>query len=120
MKFEGINHETENCEDMGDNVLFLMGPNLEGEPAGLQNYEINPGTTAGGGIAERDASGNIIKDVLYSETVLYGRGGVEYSIAASGNWLVKKEGQVSARVVVEKLEDPVYPMMKVFHPLHRI
>jgi hypothetical protein len=112
IKFEGINHETEDCEDMGDNVLFLMGPNLEGEPAGLQNYEINPGTTAGGGIAERDASGNIIKDVLYSETVLYGRGGVEYSIAASGNWLVKKEGQVSARVAVEKLEDPVYPMMK--------
>jgi len=112
IKFEGINHDAENCDDMGDKATFMMGPNLPDEPASLQKFEIYPGNTAGGGIAERDASGNIVKDVLYSESVLYGRGGVEYKIVVSGSWLIKKQGEVSARVVVEKLEDPVYPMMK--------
>ena len=97
---------------MGDKVTFVMGPNLPDEPASLQKFEIYPGNTAGGGIAERDASGNIVKDVIYSESVVYERGGVEYNIVVSGSWLTKKEGEVSARVVVEKLEDPVYPMMK--------
>jgi hypothetical protein len=112
IKFEGINHDAENSDDMGDNVAFTMGPNLEDTPGSLGKFEVLPGTTAAGGIAERDASGNIVKDVVYSEMVVYGRGGVEYTIVASGSWLVKKEGEVSARVVVEKLEDPVYPMMK--------
>ena len=112
IKFEGINHDAENCYDMGDSASFTMGPNLKELPSGLQNYEAHPGDTAAGGIAERDASGKITKDVIYSETVVYGRGGVEYTIGASGSWLVKKEGEVSARVVVEKLENPVYPMMK--------
>jgi hypothetical protein len=112
LKFEGINHDAEDCDDMGDGVSFMVGPVIEGAPPSLKNFEAGPGGTSAGGIAERDASGNIIKDVVYSETVLYGRGGVEYNIVASGSWLVKKEGEVSVRVVVEKLEDPVYPMMK--------
>jgi hypothetical protein len=112
IKFEGVNHDAENCDTMGDKVSFMMGPNIEGVPAGLKKFEVNPGGTNAGGIAERDASGNIIKDVVYSESVVYGRGGVEYTIVASGTWLIQKEGEVSARVVVEKLEDPVYPMMK--------
>jgi hypothetical protein len=112
VKFEGVNHDGEDCDDMGDAVTFTMGPNLDDLPASLQKFEIAPGSTASGGIPERDASGNIVKDVLYSESVLYGRGGVEYTITASGSWLVKKQGTVSASVVVEKLEDPVYPMMK--------
>lgn len=111
IKFEGINHDAENCDDMGDRVSFMMGPNIEGVPAGLTKFEVNPGGTNAGGIAERDASGNIIKDVVYSESVVYERGGVEYNIITTGSWLIKKEGTVSARVVVEKLEDPVYPMM---------
>ena len=112
IKFEGINHDAENADEMGDDVSFIMGPNLKNIPKGLGKFEILPGSTAAGGVAERDASGNIIKDVVYSEMVVYGRGGVEYKIVASGRWLVKKQGEVSARVVVEKLEDPVYPMMK--------
>ena len=112
IKFEGINNDAENCDEMGDMVTFSMGPNLEELPPGLRKYEALPGGTAAGGIAERDESGKIIKDVVHSETVVYGRGGVEYTISASGSWLVKKEGEVSARVVVEKLENPVYPMMK--------
>src|SRR4030042_665184 len=63
IKFEGINHDAENCEEMGDKVTFVMGPNLPDEPASLQKFEIYPGNTAGGGVAERDASGNIVKDV---------------------------------------------------------
>jgi hypothetical protein len=112
IKFEGVNHDAENADEMGDNVAFTMGPILENLPGSLGKFEVLPGTTAAGGIAERDASGNIIKDVVNSEMVVYGRGGVEYKIVASGAWLVKKEGEVSARVVVEKLEDPVYPMMR--------
>lgn len=111
IKFEGINHDAENCDDMGDRVSFFMGPNIEGVPAGLTKFEVNPGGTNAGGIAERDASGNIIKDVVYSESVVYGREGVEYNIVTTGSWLIKKEGTVSARVVIEKLEDPLYPMM---------
>ncbi len=112
IKFEGINHDAEYSDEMGDAVTFTMGPNLDDIPGSLQKFETAPGSTAAGGIAERDASGNIIKDVLYSESVVYGRGGVEYTLSATGSWLVKKQGEVSARVVVEKLEDPVYPMMK--------
>ncbi|MBN1860214.1 MAG: hypothetical protein JW840_02000 [Candidatus Thermoplasmatota archaeon] len=111
LKFEGINHEEENCDDMGDRVAFLIGPTSENIPSGLHKFEANPGSTAAG-YAVRDASGNILQDVLYSETVLYGRGGVEYNIVATGSWLVKKQGQVSVRIVLEKLEDPLYPMMK--------
>ena len=112
VKFEGINHNVENCDTMGDKATFMMGPNLPDEPASLQKFEIYPGNTAGGGIPDRDASGNIVKDVLYSESVLYGRDGVEYNIVVSGSWLTIKQGEVSVRVVVEQLEDPVYPMMK--------
>ncbi len=112
VKFEGINHNVENCDSMGDKATFMMGPNLPDVPASLQKFEIYPGNTAGGGIAERDESGNIVKDKIYSESVLYGRGGVEYKIVVSGSWMLLKQGEVSARVVVEQLENPIYPMMK--------
>lgn len=112
IKFEGINHDAEYSDEMGDAASFTMGPNLEDISSSLQKFEAHPGTTSAGGIAERDASGKIIKDIVHSETVVYDRGEVEYNIVASGNWLVKKQGKVSAHVVVEKLENPVYPMMK--------
>jgi hypothetical protein len=111
IKFTGVNHDSEDCESMGDRASFMMGPNIEGVPAGLQKFEVNPGGTNAGGIPIRDASGNIIKDMVYSESVVYGRGGVEYIISATGSWLVKKQGDVSAHVVVEKLDSPLYPMM---------
>lgn len=112
IKFEGINHDIENAEETGDSAAFNMGPNLEDLPAGLQKFEILTGNTNAGGIAVRDSKGNVIKDVLYSESVVYDRGGVEYIISGSGSWLTKKEGKISAHVTVEKLENPVYPMMK--------
>jgi hypothetical protein len=112
IKFEGINYDAENAEETGDSAAFSMGPNLEDLPSGLQKFEILTGNTAAGGIPERDSEGNVIKDVLYSESVVYDRGGVEYKISGSGSWLTKKEGKISAHVTVEKLENPVYPMMK--------
>ncbi|DAC72643.1 MAG TPA: hypothetical protein DSN98_04280, partial [Thermoplasmata archaeon] len=112
IRFWGYNNDAENCDTMGDKASFSIGPKLEDAPSSLQKFEAYPGTTASGGIAERDASGNIVKDFVYSESVVYARGGVDYNIVATGNWLVNKEGSVSARVVVEKLEDPMYPMMK--------
>lgn len=112
IKFEGINHDIENVEELGDSASFTLGPNIEDLPKSLQKFELLTGNTAAGGIPIRDSSGKIVKDVLYSESVVYDRGGVEYVISGSGFWLTKKEGKISAHVTIEKLENPVYPMMK--------
>jgi len=112
IKFEGINLDSEDVDELGDAVSFQAGPNLPDLPADLQNYELFVGSTAAGGNPIRDDSGRITTDRLYMESVVYDRGGVEYIIKTYGNWLVKSEGEVSAKVVVEKLEDPVYPMMQ--------
>jgi len=112
VKFEGINLDSEDVDELGDSVSFSIGPNLPNLPASLQEYELFVGSTDGGGIPKRDESGRIITDKVYSESVLYDRGGVEYKIKAYGDWLVKKEGEISGKIVIEKLEDPVYPLMK--------
>ncbi|UCD14076.1 MAG: hypothetical protein JSW60_01285 [Thermoplasmatales archaeon] len=112
VKFEGINLDSDDVEELGDSVSFQAGPNLPDLPAGLQEYELFVGGTAAGGVPLRDESGKLTTDRLCAETVLYDRGGVEYNIKAHGEWLAKKEGEISAKVVIEKLEDPVYPMMK--------
>jgi hypothetical protein len=112
IKFEGINLDSEDVDELGDAVSFSIGPNLPELPAGLQEYEVFVGGTAAGGIPIRDESGRIITDKVYSETVVYDRGGVEYKIKAYGDWLVKSDGEISAKVIIEKLEDPVYPMME--------
>lgn len=112
VKFEGINLDIDEVDVFGDAASFKCGVNLEDAPQGLKDWEVAAGGTGWGGIAERDASGKIISDKVYLETVLYDRGGAEYTIGATGGWVVKKQGRVSAHVVVEKLENPVYPMMK--------
>ncbi len=112
IKFEGINLDCENVDELGDSVTFTVGANLPDIPSPLQTNEGFSGSTATGGIAERDANGNLITDMIYGETVLYGRGGVEYTVRCKGQWLTLKQGRVTANVVVEKLENPVYPMMK--------
>lgn len=112
IKFEGINLDSDDVNELGDSVNFQAGPNLPDLPASLQEYELFVGSTAAGGIPVRDDNGRITEDKLYMESVVYDRGGVEYIIKAYGNWLAKKNGKVAAKVIVEKLEDPVYPMMK--------
>jgi hypothetical protein len=114
VKFEGVNHNDDDAESLGDSVNFLIGvdnPDLE---EGLQQYEMLAGgrSATSAGIPIRDANGEITKDRLYTETVLYGRGGEKYTITAVGTWLVDKTGEVSAKVVIEDLENPNYALMK--------
>ncbi len=112
VKFEGINLDAEDVELLGDSVSFQAGPNLPDIPKGLQNFELFVGTTAAGGIPERDQNGKITSDRVFFETVVYDRGGVEYVIKGLGTWLAKKEGRIKATVTIEKLENPCYPLMK--------
>jgi len=112
VKFEGINHEVEHIDDMGDNVAFYLGANIDSLPDDLEMYELFAGTTSGGGIPVRDDQGNIIEDKVTAEAVVYDRGGVEYSIRAKAQWLTITEGDISAKVTVQKLSNPLYPLMK--------
>ena len=112
VKFEGINLDSEDVDELGDMVSFQVGANLPDIPKPLQSYEIFKGSTSRAGVPIRDAAGNVITDRAYVEVVLYDRGGVEYDIKAGGIWLVKEKGDVLANVVIEKLEHPIYPMMK--------
>ncbi len=113
VQFEGFNHNIDNVDSMGDAATFDIGANLEDIPAALQSFEVLAGgSTSASGIPVRDQSGQIIKDKVEAETVLYDRGGVTYTVRASGNWLVDKEGEVSGRVTVKKLDSPKYEYMK--------
>jgi len=82
-------------------VSFTIGADLEDIHPVLQKEEITDGGPA---IPKRDEKGNILEYNFYRESVVYGRGGVTYDIYGSTD--------VSAHVTIEKLEDPVYPMMK--------
>ncbi len=112
VKFTGENLDCEDVDEFGDSVSFNIGIDDENEHPGRQNYEIYTGSTRTGGVAIRDSNGKVIRDIVYTENVLYDRGGAEYSIYASGTWLTKKEGRASANVVIEKLEEPAYALMK--------
>ncbi|MGF3553900.1 MAG: C25 family cysteine peptidase [Thermoplasmatota archaeon] len=112
IKFEGINLDYKNVDNFGDYVTFRVGANLDDIPSELKITEAISVSTSTGGVGERDKNGNLIRDVVYSESVLYGRGGVEYTIRCKGQWLLNRYGNVAANVVIEKLENPVYPMMK--------
>lgn len=113
IKFEGYNHDAEYADSMGDTASFNIGPNLESLPIGLQKFEVLAGgATSGGGIAIRDESGQIIRDKIYSENVVYDRGGVTYTVSGTGCWLTKKQGTISGHVIVEKLASPKYEFMK--------
>lgn len=104
IKFEGINYQVKDIDELGDAVTFKVIS---------QNKTIlTIGTD--GGIPIRDDNGNIIIDRCYTETVLYDMGGTEYNVLASANYVIEKKGDVEVNIVVEKLPDPVYPMMKGF------
>ena len=112
VKFKGININDEHVNELGDNVLFMCGVTDEDEYAGLQQFEVFVGGTGGGGVPVRDDSGNIVEDITYNEAVLYDRGGMEYQITVNPSWLASNQGEVRAEIIVEKLSDPIYPMMK--------
>ncbi len=108
IKFEGINHELEGVEEFGDLVDFSVTSNSEDAPT----QWVITGSTGTAGNPIRDQSDKIIKDRLVQEAVLYAQGGVECTITAQGSWAILKAGEVSANVIVQKLDSPVYPMMK--------
>jgi len=114
VKFEGINHNDDGAESLGDSVNFLIGIDNPDLPEGLQQYEMLAGgrSSTSAGIPVRDANGEIKTDRLHTETVLYDRGGEKYVITAMGTWLVDKSGEVSAKVVIEDLENPNYALMR--------
>jgi hypothetical protein len=112
IKFKGINLNTENVDDLGDNIVFFSGPMLDDIPAQLQKMEAYAGGTGMGGVAVRDSNGNIIEDITYNEAVVYGRGGVKYQVLATPQWLANKEGKLDVEITVEKLNDSIYPMIK--------
>ena len=112
VKFEAYNLDDEYVEDYGDFVGFQCGANLKDIPTPLQGNELFGQSTATGGIAVRDSNGQLVKDRLYVESVVYDRGGVEYIVRSKGTWLLKNQGEATATVTVEKLENPVYSMMQ--------
>ncbi|HHH79453.1 MAG TPA: hypothetical protein ENL13_00955, partial [Thermoplasmatales archaeon] len=112
VKFEGINLDSDEVDEFGDEVSFYVGADLPDEPSGIQMYELVAGGTGAGGNPIRDANGNIVVDRYYQEAVLYDRGGVTYTIRATGSWLAKPEGRVLVNVEVDKLENPFYEPMR--------
>jgi len=112
IKFEGVNLDPEDVDNYGDYVNFQIGVNKPDIPTPLQSLEIFTGSTTTGGVAVRDSSGKLISDKIYVEAVVYDRGGEEYTVRTKAQWMLKKEGGISAHVVVEKLENPIYSMMK--------
>ncbi len=108
IKFTGINHDADEVDKFGDTANFNVASDTPETPEGL----VVTGNTGGGGVPERDANGDIVTDKLYQEAVVYDRGGIEYIVTSTGSWMGRKEGTVSASVEIEKLEHPVYPMMK--------
>ena len=112
VKFEGVNLHSEDVDELSDHVFFFVGPNIADLPDGQQMSGLCYGNTGAGGIPIRDSTGNIIIDRYYTESVLYKRGGIEYIVRAMPQWLATKEGEVKATITIEKLSDPIYPMMK--------
>jgi len=98
VKFEGVNLNPEDIELFGDAVQFKIEGAIGGDTSHTPSLY--------------DADGNLVTDRFYTENVLYDMGGTEHTITVTPFWVARKEGEVSASVTVEKLSDPLYPMMK--------
>jgi len=64
-----------------------------------------------GGIPERDADGNILKDKIHWETIVYDQGGEEFGISVGAKLLTSKTTDYEVNVVLEKLSSPIEPRM---------
>ena len=63
-----------------------------------------------GGIPERDSSGNIVKDHITWSTTFYESPGT-YSLQVSGKFITSPNGQYEIDVIVDEMENAVYPNM---------
>ena len=88
-----------------DTMAGKLAPSLLG-PDSLQAYLFTAG-----GIPERDENGNIVKDQIYWETVVYDQGGEEWGISVGSNILTAKTTDYEVSVVLEELASPYDPRM---------
>ncbi|HDO19504.1 MAG TPA: hypothetical protein ENG74_02130, partial [Thermoplasmatales archaeon] len=112
IKFEGINLDSDEVDELRDAVLFYVGIDDPSLPESLQTRGVVAGGTNWGGIPVRDANGHIVKDRFYTEAVLYDMGGKRCKVTASGTWFTRSSGRVMAVVEIDKLGSPVYAMAK--------
>jgi len=98
VKFEGTNLNPEDVDLFGDAIIF----HVEGIPS----------SSTGSSPSAHDSYGKTVADTFYTENVLYDMGGKELTISVSPTWVRLKKGELKATVVIEKLSDPLYPMMK--------
>ena len=107
VEITGINHNIDGVDEFGDRASFKFDP-VDPDAAPLTGMN---GISTADGHPERDGKGNIIKDFVYVERVLYDCGGKEYQLSAKGKWAADSEGEVSAMIRVKKLAHPVHAMM---------
>jgi len=102
IKVDLKNLNYENSDSLGDNVHFMLR-----SPQGP--YYVFGGTQ--GGIPIRDDDENMVEDSTQYEVTVYNNSG-EYSIMIIGEWFASKTGEYDLTVTVEKLDNPVVPLMK--------
>ncbi|RLF42184.1 MAG: hypothetical protein DRN12_01110 [Thermoplasmata archaeon] len=114
VKIEIMNLDPDSVDKFGDYVGILSaGIDDPNEPMCYQTNELSSfGVASKGTPAIRDENGNIIKDRLYNEVLLYDRGGAKYNMVIFGEWLTKKVGRMQVNVEVDKLENPYYARMR--------
>ena len=94
------NIDYEHVEALGDELVFFL--NSPGD------YKFYGGTN--GGVPLTDAEGEIIDDRIHFETTMYDSPG-EYSVKLFGKWFSQKTGSYEVTVTVEKLNNPIDPLM---------
>jgi hypothetical protein len=95
------NTKSGNVDALGDRLsCLLVSPNGPRYMFG----------TTGGGIPVRDEFGNLIKDQLHYEIIIYNEPG-EYSVQLYGQWFGDKEGSYAGEITVENLSTAVVPTM---------
>jgi len=100
LKVTLINKDSEDVEQWGDRLfLHLVNP---------QNRTFEYASTAAG-IPLVDGK-NIVEDRLEYETCIYRQPGI-YSAEVVGTWIIKKTGDYSLDITIEKLDTSIYPLM---------
>ena len=102
VKIKLVNEASEHVEKWGDRMfLHLIDPD---------NVTFEYTSTAAG-IPVVDENGSITKDQLEYEVCIYDKPG-KYKAEIVGTWIVKKKGNYTLDVTVEKLDTTLYPLMK--------
>jgi len=95
------NLHPEHVDELGDEVIFLL-KNPEGHTI------FYDGTM--GGISNRDVLGNVERDRIVFETIIYDQPG-EYSLQVYGKWFGRKTGSYLGTIRIEQLDTTLVPLM---------